>query len=827
MESRGLTSAEAAARLIKFGWNELPSSQRKSIWKIALEVVQEPMFILLLICSALYLLLGDLVEGIILFLSIFVIIAITFYQSRKSERALEELKKLASPLVTVVRDGVQHRIPSRELVPGDVMLIKEGQRVAADARIIDGMNLCMDESILTGESLPVTKFVSSDETSMDSLVFSGTMAVQGYAEALVLCTAGNTRFGQIGASLQAIVPSETRLQRELKSFIKIAFIIGILICIGVIAAYYFSTGQLIKAFLQGLAAPMAILPEEFPVVLTIFLALGAWRLSKKNVLSRRSSAIENLGSATIICTDKTGTLTYNRMEVVAAGDDDSIIHREDPQWNEKASALLQTAIRACRVPATDPMDKAILATSAHAMEARNHWQLIKEYPLRPDFLATANVWKHPDGRTLVFSKGAPETIVHWCVRDPEQRQRIMHQVHQLAAKTYRVLAVASSEISENIPDDPRTLSIAFEGLIALTDPVRKEVPESIRQCQEAGVRILMITGDYPETARSIGRQIFFKDHEHLLTGSEIDQMDKAALAESLKKVGIVARTVPEQKLNIVRALQADGEVVAMTGDGVNDAPALKAADIGIAMGNKGTDVAREASAIILLDDNFSSIVDGIRTGRRIFDNLQKAMSYIMAIHIPIIGLALIPAVIKNIPVLMMPLHIVFLKLVIDPVCSIAFEYEQEEKNVMTRPPRNRDKKFFGPQRIMVSVFKGLLLLLMVISIYLLSVQEGHSEGEARAITFIALITGNIALVLSSLSATRSFISVLKEKNNSALGILFLALAILAVIMAVPALQRIFSFEFPGLRHFMISFAGAFMLLILYESIKLLRRKSSI
>lgn len=784
------------------------------------------MFILLIICSALYFFLGDHVEGIILFASIFVIIAITFYQHRKTERALEELKKLASPMVTVQRDGQLQRIASRELVPGDLMIIKEGQRVAADARLVHALNLSMDESILTGESLAVTKVVALDQTSPEGMVFSGTLAVQGYAEALVLSTATNTRFGKIGTSLSSITTSVTRLQNELKGFIKMAFLIGILICLGVIAAYYFSTGQLIKAFLQELAASMAILPEEFPVVLTIFLALGAWRLSKKNVLTRRSSAIENLGSATIICTDKTGTLTYNRMEVVAAGDADSIIHREDPHWDEKASPLLQTAIRACRVPATDPMDKAILAASAKALEERNHWQLIKEYPLRPDFLATANVWKNPDGRILVFSKGAPETIVQWCVSDSDQRQRIMDQVHQLAAQTYRVLAVASSEISESIPDDPRAFNIAFEGLIALTDPVRKEVPESIRLCQEAGVRILMITGDYPETARSIGREILFKNHEHLLTGSEIEQMDKAVLAESLKKVGIVARTVPEQKLNIVRALQADGEVVAMTGDGVNDAPALKAADIGIAMGNKGTDVAREASAIILLDDNFSSIVDGIRTGRRIFDNLQKAMSYIMAIHMPIIGLALIPAVIKNIPVLMMPLHIVFLELVIDPVCSIAFEYEQEEKNVMSRPPRNRDKKFFGLQRIMVSVFKGLLLLLMVICIYLLSVQEGHSEGEARAITFIALITGNIALVMSSLSETRSFLSVFKERNFSALGILFLALAILAVIMAVPALQRIFSFEFPGLRHFIISFVGAFILLIIYELIKLLRRKSS-
>lgn len=820
--NKGLTSVEAKNKLITFDFNELPSAKPKNVFRIALEVVKEPMFLLLLTCGTLYIVLGDYQEGIILLSAIFVIIGITFYQYQKTERALEALKNLSSPRALVMRDGKEMRIAGREVVPGDVLILNEGDRIAADATVIDSLNLTVDESLLTGESIPVTKVIGADK----STVFSGTLVVQGKGMAEVTATGIHSQFGKIGLSLKNIENDKTRLQIEMKALIKKLLIIGAFISIAVVAGFYYSRGNFIQSLLNGLAASMAILPEEFPVVLTIFLALGAWRLSQKKVLTRKPSAIETLGSATVLCTDKTGTITQNKMEVAILYDGDQTISRAQFEKTENTfSQLLRVGSRASQHNSIDPMEQAIQKSHEQTFIQLDTHTLVREYPLSKKLLAMTRVLQNTnDQSTSVSTKGAPEAIFELCHLSEAETAKHLRAVHEMANQGYRVIAVAEASHPSHLPETQSGFDFSFIGLIGLEDPIRPEVPQAIKECEEAGIKVIMITGDFPTTAKSIAQQIGLPAQGQLITGSELSAMNDQELREKIKHATIFARIIPEQKLRIVQTLKANGEIVAMTGDGVNDAPALKAANIGVAMGNKGTDVAREASSLVLLDDNFASIVSAIHSGRRIFDNLQKAMSYIMAIHIPIIGLALLPAFFPSLPILLMPLHIVFMELIIDPVCTIAFESEQDEKGIMQRKPRNPTDSFFGAKRILFSVFAGALLLLMVLVVYFLSINEGHTEGEVRAIAFSSLIIGNIFLVLTDLSKTRSFISVFIEKNWAAIFILFVAITMLLLIITVPSLQSIFSFQFPGFQHFVPSLIAASVILIILEAIKYWRGK---
>ncbi|MGE5106457.1 MAG: cation-translocating P-type ATPase [Sphingobacteriales bacterium] len=826
--TKGLSAAAAIESLKIHGYNELPSAKPKNIWLIALEVMTEPMFLLLISCGILYIILGDYREGSILLSSIFIIIFITFYQYQKTEKALDALRKLSSPRALVIRDGIETRISGREVVPGDIILLNEGDRVPADAKVLDSLNLTIDESLLTGESVPVIKSVGDDLSNAIGLVFSGTLVVQGRGLAKVTSTGMKTKFGKIGVSLQTIEQDETRLQKEMKVLIRNLFITGAFISIGVVAAFYFTRGNFIQSLLNGLASAMAILPEEFPVVLTVFLALGAWRLSKKNVLTRKPSAIETLGSATVLCSDKTGTITQNKMEIAALYCNSELFGKNI--FYEKRNLLadlVTAAFNASQRDSIDPMEKAIAKTYHNIVsETGPVYKLIKEYPLSRQLYAMTRVLESISGDSITISaKGAPEAIFTLCRMNEQESSKHLAAVQQMAENGYRVIAVANtSSQKELLPETQNGFDFKFLGLIGLEDPIRPEVPQAIKECNEAGIKVIMITGDYPATAKSIALQIGMDVESEILRGDELETMNDEVLRKRIQSVNIFARVVPEQKLRIVQALKANKEIVAMTGDGVNDAPALKAANIGIAMGNKGTDVAREASSLVLLDDNFASIVSAIRNGRRIFDNLQKAMSYIIAIHIPIIGLALLPAFIPSLPLLLMPLHIVFMELIIDPVCSIAFESEQEEKGIMKRPPRNPGEQFFGQGKIVFSIVEGLLLFTMVMAVYFITIHEGHSEGEVRAIAFSSLIIGNIFLILTNLSKTRSLIAVITEKNIAVMVILSAAIFMLLLIIFIPSLQRIFSFEFPGYKHFVSSLTGAFAILFILETVKFLKLK---
>lgn len=817
----GITENKASELLKRYGFNELPSAKSKSVGRIAFEVIKEPMFILLISCGSVYLLLGDYLEGISLLCSVSVIIFISFYQHRKTENSLAALRQLASPRALVIRDGTEIRIAGREVVPEDVIVLHEGDRVPADAILLECNHLSIDESLLTGESVPVIKSQESENK-----IYSGTLVIQGKGIAKVTSTGTNTQFGIIGTSLQSIEQDSTRLQREMKTLIRNLFIGGAVISIGVIAAFYFTRGNFLNSLLTGLSAAMAILPEEFPVVLTVFLALGAWRLSKNKVLTRKPSAIETLGSATVLCSDKTGTITQNKMEMAALYCNGKTYSKQDFKSYEKnISYLIKLLFNASSNKSIDPMEKAIVSEHEKLQIPMEKFQLLKEYPLSKELFAMTRVLKSEKDKTIhIYCKGAPEVVFKLCKLSATDTDIYTKAVQEMAGKAYRVLAAAQSDWqNQELPEKQSDIHFRFAGLVAFEDPIRPEVPKAIKECNEAGIKVIMITGDYPATARCIAKQIGLQNDDNVLTGDELKSMSADDLQKKIKHTHVFARIVPEQKLQLIQALKANGEIVAMTGDGVNDAPALKAADIGVAMGMKGTDVAREASSLVLLDDNFASIVHAIHSGRRIFDNLQKAMSYILAIHIPIIGLVLLPAMFSWLPILLTPLHIVFMELIIDPVCSIAFESEQEEESIMNRPPRKPDELFFGWRKILFSFLKGLMLLVMVLTIYFLSIKEGHSENEVRAIAFSSLIIGNVFLILTSLSDTRNFFSVILEKNIAVLLISVIAFAILLLTISIPLLQDIFSFDFPGYKHFISSFIGSLILLLSLESIKIVRK----
>lgn len=817
----GITENKASELLKRYGFNELPSAKSKSVGRIAFEVIKEPMFILLISCGSVYLLLGDYLEGISLLCSVSVIIFISFYQHRKTENSLAALRQLSSPRALVIRDGTEIRIAGREVVPEDVIVLHEGDRVPADAILLECNHLSIDESLLTGESVPVIKSQESENK-----IYSGTLVIQGKGIAKVTSTGTNTQFGIIGTSLQSIEQDSTRLQREMKTLIRNLFIGGAVISIGVIAAFYFTRGNFLNSLLTGLSAAMAILPEEFPVVLTVFLALGAWRLSKNKVLTRKPSAIETLGSATVLCSDKTGTITQNKMEMAALYCNGKTYSKQDFKSYEKnLSYLVKLLFNASSNKSIDPMEKAIVSEHEKLQIPMEKFQLLKEYPLSKELFAMTRVLKSEKDKTIhIYCKGAPEVVFKLCKLSATDTDIYTKAVQEMAGKAYRVLAAAQSDWqNQELPEKQSDIHFRFAGLVAFEDPIRPEVPKAIKECNEAGIKVIMITGDYPATARCIAKQIGLQNDDNVLTGDELKSMSADDLQKKIKHTHVFARIVPEQKLQLIQALKANGEIVAMTGDGVNDAPALKAADIGVAMGMKGTDVAREASSLVLLDDNFASIVHAIHSGRRIFDNLQKAMSYILAIHIPIIGLVLLPAMFSWLPILLTPLHIVFMELIIDPVCSIAFESEQEEESIMNRPPRKPDELFFGWRKILFSFLKGLMLLVMVLTIYFLSIKEGHSENEVRAIAFSSLIIGNVFLILTSLSDTRNFFSVILEKNIAVLLISVIAFAILLLTISIPLLQDIFSFDFPGYKHFISSFIGSLILLLSLESIKIVRK----
>jgi Ca2+-transporting ATPase len=830
----GLSSSEAAIRLAADGPNELPRAKQRSILLIAFEVLREPMLALLLAGGLAYLLLGDLTEALILLAFATFSVGVTVVQETRTEHVLEALRDLSAPRALVIRDGVRRHVAGREVVRDDLMVLEQGDRIAADAALVAASDLQTDESLLTGESLPVSK-IAVDAANGSEIhrpggegqpyVYSGSLVTRGGGIARVLATGGRSEIGRIGQSLATLDTEAPRLRRETTRIVTWCTIGGGAVALTVVLLYGLLRGGWIEALLAGIAIGMSMLPEEFPVVLTVFLAMGAWRIGKVGVLTRRAAAIETLGSATVLCTDKTGTLTENRMSLAELWLPSGDTLRIGPGVLVPGSyhALIETAALASAAEPTDPMDIALHdARAAIPTIALPDGEPVHLYALRPELPAMSNIWDDAD-KLSISAKGAPEAIAGLCHLPSEALAAMTAAVEGMAIRGIRVLAVATAtppnrDWAETQHDYDYTLA----GLVGLADPIRASVPAAVAECRGAGIRVVMITGDYAATARSIATQAGIAEGG-VLTGTDLASLDDAQLAERLKTVTVFARIMPEQKLRIVQAFKADGEIVAMTGDGVNDAPSLKAAHIGIAMGKRGTDVAREASAMVLLEDDFGSIVQSVRLGRRIYDNIRKAMAFIFAVHVPIAGLALLP-LFFGLPILFGPIHIALLEMVIDPVCALVFEAERDEDDIMRRLPRDPSETLFSLPMIVWSVFQGGLAFAMLATVFLIETWSGMPEIELRALTFFALIAEIVALIL----VNRSFNASLREalvRQNAALRYVAAAITgVTALILFLPQAQALLKFGSIAWRDMALAVGLGIILLGLLEGCKPLVRR---
>ena len=828
----GLSDAEARARLAREGYNELPRGEQRTVFRIVLEVLREPMLALLLGAGAVYLALGDVHEALILLAFAMASILITVVQETRTERVLEALRDLTSPRALVIRDGVRRRIAGREVVRGDLVVLSEGDRVPADGVLLRADDLQADESLLTGESVPVRKRVyreSEDRVARPGgddvpQVFSGALIVRGAGIAEVTAVGAGSEIGKIGQSLSGLEREPPRLQAQTRRLVRAFALVGGAVSVLAVVLYGVYRGGWLDAVLAGIALGMSMLPEEFPVVLTVFMAMGAWRISRARVLTRRAAAIETLGSATVLCTDKTGTLTENRMRIAELRrSDGGVLRIGSGDVPVEFHDLVRFGILASAQEPFDPMEKAFHALGREATNGAvmppDDLTLMRAYGLRPELLAVTHVWGDADQNgLLIAAKGAPEAIAHLSGLPEEAFKRVKASVDEMASEGLRVLGVARARAAQReLPEAPHAFEFEFLGLVGLADPLRAGVREAVGECRSAGIRVVMITGDYSATAGAIARQAGI-DAARIISGDALRQMGDDELAREVRDVTVFARIMPEQKLRIVNALKANGEIVAMTGDGVNDAPSLKSAHIGIAMGGRGTDVAREASSIVLLDDDFGSIVRAVRLGRRIYDNLRKAMAFIFAVHVPIAGLALLPLVF-GLPIIFSPIHIAFLEMVIDPVCTLVFEAEEEEEDVMRRKPRPPDEPLFSGSLIVWSVLQGALAFALVGTIYVLAYRRGFPETEARALAFFSLVTAIIALILLNRSFSASLLTALRRPNRALKFVLLGVIAILALTLMWPFAADLFRFGPLHADDLAVTVGAGLAVLVLLELLK--------
>jgi Ca2+-transporting ATPase len=839
---RGLSTQEAARRLAADGPNALPVAERRSPLVILRDSARQPMFVLLLLGAMLYLLLGDPREGILLFSLVVLTLGITLYQEDKTERALHALRELASPRATALRDGAPMSIDSRELVRGDLCLLREGDRVPADGILVAAEAVEADESLLTGESEPVRKLArpparhdgAADPAPVRAggndlpFLFAGTTLIQGHGTMRVTAIGAASQIGRIGAALREVRPGRTPLERQVGRLITLFAIAGSAFSILLVVYYVATGGAWLDAILAGIALALALLPEEFAVVLTVFPALGAWRLSRANVLTRRLSAIETLGTTSVLCVDKTGTLTENRMSVATlyANGERLDVDETTSELPEALHPLVEFAVLASPADSPDPMDKAVLRLGRRALRATEHlhpaWTQAREYGLTPALRAVTHAWLGgPDGRAAVAAKGAPEAIVDLSHLDDARRAGVLATVDAMAAGGLRVLAVATASFDgPPWPSEAHAFDFELIGLIGFADPLREGIAAATRECRQAGIRVVMITGDYPATACHIAHQAGIVDGEPV-TGDELATLAPEALDERLRSTSICARVAPEQKLAIVQAFRRSGAIVTMTGDGVNDAPALRAAHVGVAMGRRGTDVARQAASLVLLDDQFASIVAAARLGRHIFNNMRKAMVYIVSVHVPTAGMALLP-VLLGWPIFLYPIHIVFLELLIAPTCALAFENEAPEADLMRQPPRNPNAPLLGQAALAYGMLHGTVVLATVLAAYGWALAH-LAPTQARAFGFATLMLADIGLIFSNRSRTRTSIESMATPNPIVWAVCGTACAVLAVALFVPLLAELFYFGPLPPARLALACAAGISSILWFDAFKLVRR----
>ena len=791
----GLSEREAALLLSKFGLNELPAEKKGSLFDSAVKVVREPMILLLILAGVISFVLAERVDGMLLISTVFIIIGISLFQERRTETALSALRSLSAPQALVIRSGKRIRIPTKEVVPGDLIQLLEGDRVPADAEIIDLKYLVLDESLLTGESVPVTK-------NLGDQVFTGTLVVRGHGIAIVRTTGKSTELGRIGSSLSGMKEQLTRLQLSISRIVKGIGIGALLTVTFVIAVYGVTRGNWLEGALAGIAVAMALIPEELPVILTIFMTLGAWRMTKVGVIVRRTATIEALGSVTVLCVDKTGTLTKNEMKIeelkLLNGDTWNASSAINPEFEE----LISIGSLATPTVAFDPMDLAF-----KTLETSNRlasYKSLSEIPLSKERLIYTHVWQK-ENRVIVAAKGAPEHIARICGLSETQLNSFHDLVATSASHGFRVIAVAKMELSES---EFRTkkideIGLQFLGFSLLRDPIRDGVPDAINLCRAAGIRTIMITGDHPATAIAVANEIGIPSSS-FMTGEILSQASDSDLREKVKSVSIFARVTHDHKLRLINALKTNGEIVGMTGDGINDAPALRAADIGIAMGGRGTDVAREASDMIITDDNFVSIVSGIKRGRTIFSNIKKAIIYVIAIHVPIFGMAIIPILNPLWPLVFLPALIAFHEIVIDPAASIVYEVEQSDSEIMNQKPRAATASLISRLDFLYSVLQGLSVFALVAIIYFVSLGNGSSDNRVRSLTFGTLLISNVILIMINRSRDLTiYRTVFKIKNVAAPWIALLAISILLILINVRVFREAFDLELLAISDYLI------------------------
>jgi Ca2+-transporting ATPase len=799
---RGLSSGQVEESRARFGRNIVDSKIRRTLWQALGEGLREPMFLLLLGATGIYFLLGDVSEALALLAFVAAIVFLTVFQSHRTARVLDSLRELSAPRAQVLRDGQRQLVSAAELVPGDLVFVDEGARVPADGSVMEAHELSVDESLLTGESASVSKSVARpgahpEEDPGGQLIF-GSMVVQGQGQMIVTATGPNTKLGRIGKSLTGITEARSPLQLETRTFVNRFTLAAIILCLLLVVAYRLRSGEWLPGVLAGITLAMGILPEEIPVILTVFMALGARRIASEGVLTRRMSAIETLGQTSVLCVDKTGTLTQNRMSVrvLSAQGKRQIIDPTTQRIDEAYHELIEYLVLASEIEPIDPMERAFHETGrvelAGTGRLHEDWSLVHEYALTPELPAMSHAWHAPElDHHAVACKGAPEAVCALCHLGERDTQTVLDEAAQMASGGLRVLGVAKARHSHSgWPEKQHDFEFSFVGLVGLLDPVRPEVAGAVAGCQDAGIRVVMITGDYPSTAQAIATEVGI-DGRRIVTGQEVAAMNDTRLREAIKNVDVFARVKPEQKLRLVNAFRESGQVVAMTGDGVNDAPALKAAHIGIAMGLRGAEVAREVASLVLLRDDFAPIVSAIRLGRRIYANLLEAISYTVAVHIPMIAAAMIP-VFVGWPPLLAPVHIVFLELIINPVCSIVFENEPERENLMRMPPRRVGARLLSNGTLGKAAMAGAVAAMLVLGLYAALLSLGYDLTFSRTLSFIALVACNVTLifVIRLLPQPRAHARA-RQQNRYLWVVLGVVGAGLLLLMTVPALARLF------------------------------------
>lgn len=820
----GLTNEQALVAREKFGKNKLDFKKENTFLDTVKRIAKDPMMILLLVATAIYFVSGKIDDGIFLSIAIVFQTSISIYQYSRSKNALDKLKDLSQPYCKVFRNGKITAIRSEDLVIGDSLMVEEGSSVTADGTIIHSNDFSVDESILTGESFAVYK----DQTKDDKFIYSGTTVSSGLAIAIITAIGNETKLGKIGKSLENISEEKTPLELQIANFVKKMAVGGAIVFLIVWALNYWHSQSLLNSLLQSLTLAMSILPEEIPVAFTTFMALGAWRLMKIGIVVKQMKTVETLGSATVICTDKTGTLTENRMSLAKLFLlSSNKIYQPNDILSEEEKELIALAMWASEPIPFDPMEIALHQSYKNVVQAdeRPYYKLVHEYPLGGKPPMMTHIFENKEGEKIIAAKSAPEALINISNLTEIEKLQVSEAIQHLANEGYRVLGVGISNFKgNNYPSKQQDLSFTYKGLVAFYDPPKKNIQEVLEHFYNAGITVKIITGDNAATTAAIAKKIGFRGYEQTITGDELMKLSPDELKTCVIHTTIFTRMFPEAKLQIINALKSNDQIVAMTGDGVNDGPALKAAHIGVAMGKKGTEIAKQAASLILLDDDLSKMVNAVAMGRKIYTNLKKAIQYIISIHIPIIFTVFIPLALGWVyPNIFSPIHIIFLEIIMGPTCSIIYENEPMEKNAMLQKPKPLTSTFFNWGELSTSIIQGLVITLGTLGIYRYSVSQGFDEALTRTMTFTVLIVANIFLTLINRSFYFSLFTTLKYKNNMVIIIIIITTIVLTLLLYVQPLSDFFQFERPSISQFAICAGVGFLSVIWIELAKWTRR----